>query len=359
MALLIVFFLLSILFSFLCSIWEAVLLSITPKFVKSQKLSNPEFGNTLEVYKKDIDRPLSAILTLNTIAHTVGAIGVGAQASTLFDNTTSFSLGPISLTYESLIAGVMTLAILILSEIIPKTLGANNWEKLSGFTISSLKILMFLLYPFVWFSQWITKHLKKEEIGSVLSRSDFHSMAEEGKESGVLNNSESTIIQNLMKLKGLVVEDIMTPRTVFVAANEELSLEEYYSKNKPIRYSRIPLFKDSKDHISGVALKDDILSSIVEGNGTDTLKSINREVIHVYNSTSLHILFDKLTDEKAHLAIVVDRYGSVVGLVTMEDLLETLLGLEITDEMDNIEDLQKYAKSVWKNRAQQLGLEEH
>ena len=147
MVLLILFFLLSILFSFLCSIWEAVLLSITPNYIKSKKSSNPEFGNTLEVYKKDIDRPLSAILTLNTIAHTVGAIGVGAQASSLFDETTTLALGPISLSYESLIAGGMTLAILILSEIIPKTLGANNWERLTGFTISSLKFLMIILFP--------------------------------------------------------------------------------------------------------------------------------------------------------------------------------------------------------------------
>ncbi len=351
MILLIVFFALSIVFSFLCSIWEAVLLSITPQFIKKQKTTNPSFGETLEAYKNDIDRPLSAILTLNTIAHTVGAIGVGAQAGELFDSGANFA----GISYESIIAGVMTLAILILSEIIPKTIGANNWEKLSGFTIASLRFLLIALYPFVWISKWITKRLKKENVGSVLSRSDIRSIAEEGEKTGVLEKNEGTIIKNLIKLRDITVHDIMTPRSVFVTADEDQLMKDFYENNKPLRFSRIPVYADNPDNITGLILKDELLSSLVDKQD-EKLSKIKRDILHVYDNMNLPALLDKLTSEKAHITIVVDKYGSTVGLVTMEDLLETLLGMEITDEMDKIEDLQKYARSQWEKRAKEIGL---
>jgi CBS domain containing-hemolysin-like protein len=356
MILLIVFFCLSILFSFLCSIWEAVLLSITPRYINQQKVSNPSFGETLEKYKSDIDRPLSAILTLNTIAHTVGAIGVGAQAGELFGDGDSLSILGFSLSYESLIAGVMTLAILLLSEIIPKTIGANYWKSLSGFTVTSLKFLLIVLYPLVWLSQWITKRLKKKEVGSVLSRSDFHSMAEEGEQSGVLEKNESTIIKNLIKLQEITVHDIMTPRTVFIAADESTLLKDFYDANQPLRFSRIPIYKDTIDNITGIILKDELLSNIIDKHGDKKLSEIRRDVVFVYDYTKLPDLLDKLSDNKGHLAIVVDKFGGTLGLVTMEDLMETLLGREITDEMDTIEDLQQYARNVWAKRAKKMGL---
>ena len=222
MALLIFFFVLSILFSFLCSIWEAVLLSITPSFIGRKVREGSQLGADLEVFKEDIDRPLSAILTLNTIAHTVGAIGVGAQAANVFDGP---SLIP-GVPTETIIASVMTLAILILSEIIPKTIGANMWESLAGFTVKSLKILLFILAPFVWVSQLITKNLKRDKEKSVFSKADLAAMTHAGEESGLLAQSESTIIKNLLRFEEVSVRDIMTPRTV---SYTHLTLPTIYS----------------------------------------------------------------------------------------------------------------------------------
>jgi CBS domain containing-hemolysin-like protein len=197
MGLLIFFFLTSICFSFLCSIWEAVILSVTPSYVNRQVQEGTATGKLLQAYKQDIDKPLSAVLTLNTIAHTVGAIGVGAQAGKLF-GTSTINLGITSLSYESFIAGAMTLAILILSEIIPKTIGANMWKELAPFTVRSLRVLMWVLFPFVWMSQLITKALKKDKERSVFSRADFAALTSAGLESGALDKSESKIIQNLL-----------------------------------------------------------------------------------------------------------------------------------------------------------------
>lgn len=203
---LIIFFLLSIGFSFLCSILEAVLLSITPSYINSEVSKGTSTGKTLQEYKEDIDKPLSAILTLNTIAHTVGAIGVGSVAGKIFADK-DISLGFMNLSYESLVAGIMTLAILILSEIIPKTIGANNWKSLAPFTISTLKILLFLLAPFVWVSQLITKRLKSDKHKSVLSRSDILAITAAGGESGALKANESTIINNLLSFEKQTVRD--------------------------------------------------------------------------------------------------------------------------------------------------------
>jgi len=352
MPLLIFFFVLSILFSFLCSIWEAVLLSITPSFISRKVQEGSQLGADLEMFKEDIDRPLSAILTLNTIAHTVGAIGVGAQAATVFGNTP----GPFGIPSETIVASVMTLAILILSEIIPKTIGANMWQSLAGFTVKSLKFLLFILAPFVWVSQLITKNLKRDKDKSVFSKADLAAMTHAGEESGVLAQSESTIIKNLLAFEEVAVQDIMTPRTVMVKADEATTLMDFYKNNQPLRFSRIPIFQDSSDNITGIVLKDEVLQYLVEDKDTVTLKELKREVLAVKNDKRLPDLFEVMTTQRAQIAIVVDNYGSLVGLVTMEDLLETLLGLEIVDESDGEADLQKLARQKWETRAKKLGL---
>ncbi len=352
MFLLLAFFALSITFSFLCSIWEAVLLSITPSFINRKVQEGSQLGADLEVFKEDIDRPLSAILTLNTIAHTVGAIGVGAQAANVFEGT-PYILGIPS---ETVIASVMTLAILILSEIIPKTIGANMWQSLAGFTVKSLKFLLFVLAPFVWVSQLITKNLKRDKDKSVFSKADLAAMTHAGEESGVLAQSESTIIKNLLAFEEVSVQDIMTPRTVMVKADETTTLMDFYKSNQPLRFSRIPIFQESSDNITGVVLKDEILQFLVEDKDNVTLKELKRDMLAVRNDKPLPELFEVMTTQRAQIAIVVDSYGSLVGLVTMEDLLETLLGLEIVDESDGEVDLQKLARQKWEGRAKKLGL---
>ncbi|RUM34722.1 MAG: hemolysin [Desulfobulbus sp.] len=355
MTLLILFFFMSIGFSFLCSIWEAVLLCITPAFVTTLEREKPSLGERVRRFKEEVDRPLSAILSLNTMAHTVGAIGVGVQAGKVFGAHT-LALGVVHISYESIIAGIMTMAILILSEIIPKTIGANYWKELTPFTIRSVSILMVLLKPLVWLSQWITKHLKKDKEKSVLSRADFAAFTEIGAQSGAINKNESRIIGNLLKLQSIKSSDIMTPRSVMVAADEQWSAAGFCRKFPESNFSRIPLYHEAPDNITGFVLRDEILSRVAEGQGDVLLKTLQRQVPVVSPNQLLPDLLDSLLEKRSHLAVVVNEFGSVLGLVTMEDVLETLLGIEIVDETDTEVDLQALARKKWEDRAQKHGL---
>ncbi len=346
---LIVFFLLSIVFSFLCSIWEAVLLSITPKYIKEKVAEKSSIGTKLEEFKEEIDRPLSAILTLNTIAHTVGAIGVGASAGELYGNT-QLDLGVLSISGETIIAVVMTLAILLLSEIIPKTLGANNWKALAPFTVKSLSILLLILKPLVWLSQMITKRFKKEKDKSVLRRADILALTVEGEVSGALDKGESKIIKNLLRFSTIKAKDVMTPRTVIEAAKNSHEVGEFYETFKPFSFSRIPLFDEDLDSVTGIVLKDQVLEEMISGNKTTKLANMQREVRFIDENTSINELFEDMTKNAEHIVMVTNNFGVTVGLVTMEDVVETLLGLEIMDESDQVADLQALARDKWTQR---------
>lgn len=355
MTILIGFFLLSIIFSFLCSVWEAVLLSVTPSYIKRKETDDPEMGILLASLKKDIDKPLSAILTLNTIAHTVGAIGVGAQAGKLFGDNQLDIFG-FAMSYESIVATLMTLAILFLSEIIPKTIGANNWKSLAPFTAKSLKILSWILYPFIMLSTLVTRALKKDKNKSIFSKQDFAAMVDVVSESGDLSKQDHLLIKNLLNFDDLSVRDVMTPRTVMVMAEESQTLGEFYKKNKIRSLSRIPLYKETKDEVSGILLKDHLLQNLLEGNEEMLLSDLGRETTFVPGSMTLRKVFETLNERQEHMAIVVDEYGGVMGLVTLEDIIETLFGFEIVDETDAITDPQKFARQKWEARAKRLGL---
>ncbi len=348
--LLIVFFLVSICFSFLCSLWEAVLLSVTPAYAQMKLEEGTKIGQSLQDFKENIDRPLAGILTLNTIAHTAGAIGVGVQASAIWEN--SFPL------MTSVVVPVlMTLGILILSEIIPKTIGANNWERLAPFTVTSLKIVDAVLYPLIWFLQLITKALKSDEMKSVLSRNEFLLMTQIGAREGVIDKGESEIIRNLLRFDTITAQDIMTPRTVLKGARAEATLQEFYDANENLRFSRIPIYRDqSKDQVIGFFLKDDLLSGLVKGKGSEPLESIKREILVVDKQTPLPELFNLLVSKREHIALVIGEFGGTSGVVTMEDVIETLLGLEIVDEFDHIDDMQVLARQSWEKRAKALGI---
>jgi len=340
--LLIFFFVMSIAFSFLCSILEAVLLSITPRYVKQKIAEGSGIGRLLQLYKEDIDKPLSAILTLNTIAHTVGAIGVGAVAGE------AIGTGPISdtipISWESVVATVMTLCILILSEIIPKTIGANNWRALSGFTVYTIRVLLWVLAPLVWLSQLITKSLKKEKGKSILSRSDFTQMALEGLNTGTLAKEETEMIKNLMDFEKMTVRDIMTPRSVAFMLDGETTVSEYMHSTPAKSFSRIPVFLEDKDNVVGLVLKDDMLSMMAENKGNLKIQEIMRNLNVIKDDMPLPELFRFLARSKQHLALIKDEFGTVVGLVSLEDVFETLLGHEIVDESDKVVDLQEYAR---------------
>ena len=334
----------------MCSVWEAVLLSVTPTYVSRMEREKPITGKLLNRFKEDIDRPLSAILTLNTIAHTVGAVGVGVEAGKIF-GPNYLSLYFIEIPYESVIAGLMTLAILVLSEIIPKTIGATYWKNLTPFTVRSLRVLIVVLAPFVWLSKFITRLIKTEKGRSVFSRADFAAMADAGHKSGALDRDEKSIIQNLLRLENLKVRGIMTPRSVLMMVDEEMPIDQIYKEFKPMVFSRIPVYKEHPDNITGIILKDSILENLAQDRHSKKANELKRDVLFVEDNFSVAKLMDTLILNRQHVAMVADSFGSVVGLVTMEDLFETLLGMEIVDETDKVEDLQKLAREKWKKRA--------
>lgn len=351
MTLLITFFCVSLVFSFLCSMWEAVLLSITPTYAEIQKNEGTASGKLLSQFKQDIDRPLSAILTLNTVAHTVGAIGVGAQATQIWSDSAAWIT-------QLAVPAIMTLAILVFSEIIPKTLGAVHWKALAPFTVRCLQFIITIFAPLVWISQLITGAFKGEEKGSMLTRSDFVAMTKIGTDAGVFEESESEIIRNLLRFERVRAEDIMTPRTVVVASSSDQTLQDFYDAHPNLRFSRIPVFQgDSRDLVTGFILKDELLEQMVEGNTTKSIDELRRPIMVIPRAFPLPDLFGRLVEKREHIAVVVDEYGGLAGIVTMEDVIETLLGLEIVDESDHAEDMQHHARSKWEARARAHGLD--
>ncbi|MCG8428748.1 MAG: hemolysin family protein [Chromatiales bacterium] len=348
--LLIIFFLVAIVISFLCSLWEAALLSITPSYAQIKQSEGSQVGKLLQTFKENIDRPLAAILTLNTIAHTVGAIGVGEQASKIWAET-----DPLITSF--IVPVLMTLAILILSELIPKTIGANFWKELAPFTVLSLSIVIMLLYPLIWFSQFITRALKKDKSKSVFSRLDFLAMTEIGAKEGVFEKRESEIITNLLRFDTIQAKDIMTPRTVVKTAPEKMTIKAYFEAHKELRFSRIPLYQEeSHDHITGYILKDELLANLIKDDGNRPISTIKRDIIVIHETFPIPELFNRFLKKREHIALVVDDFGGMSGIVTMEDVIETLLGMEIVDELDHTEDMQALARKNWEKRAKHLGL---
>ncbi len=353
MTLLLIYATVSIFFSFLCSILEAVLLSVTPTFINVKKNEGLAYAEALENLKKDVDKPLIAILTLNTIAHTVGAILVGVQAEQL-----PYKVEFLGFNIVGVVSAIMTLLILIVSEIIPKTIGASYWKQLANFTSKALIVLMFpLKYTgILWLLQLTTKLIGNKGHGSILSREDFTAMTDIAEQEGVFQESESKVIKNLLNFKEVQVKDIMTPRTVLKSADEEQSIQGFFDEHPTLRFSRIPIYSENPDTITGYFLKDQLLEAIIKGNGEQPLKEIKRTILVTQRNLPIPSLFEQLIDQREHIALVVDEYGSVSGLVTQEDMIETLLGLEIMDESDNIEDLQLLARKSWERRAKRLGI---
>ena len=365
MGLLLFYAFISIFFSFLCSILEAVLLSITPTFITVKKQEGKEYAKTLESLKKDVDKPLIAILTLNTIAHTVGAILVGVQAKAayaeMYGSQKRIILG-MTITEElmvGIVSSIMTILILVASEIIPKTIGATYWKNLASFTSVALTVLIWPLRVtgILWLLQLTTKLIGgKGHHGSVLSREDFHAMTDIAHQEGVFLESESKVIKNLLTFKDVEAKDIMTPRTVMKIENENVTIKDFFDKNLNLRFSRVPIYSNDPDSISGLVLKDEVFKEMALDNGDKTLADIKRNILIVSRKMAIPKLFENLVESKNHMALVVDEYGTVSGLVTMEDVIETLLGFEIMDESDNIADLQSHARKSWEIRAKNLGL---
>jgi CBS domain containing-hemolysin-like protein len=343
----------SIFFSFLCSILEAVLLSVTPTFINVKKQEGKDYALTLEKLKKDVDKPLIAILTLNTIAHTLGAMMVGIEAESLPYKIEFWGINTVGV-----VSAIMTFLILVASEIIPKTIGATYWKGLANFASKTLLILIFPLKwtGILWLLQLTTKLIGGKGHGSVLSREGFMAMTEIAHEEGVFQENESKIIKNLLTFKEIFAKDIMTPRTVMKTEDEKTTVEDFFKRNLNIRFSRIPVYSNDADNIIGLVLKDEIFKEMALDNNSKKLSELKRDIIVIDRNLPIPTLFEKLVESRNHMALVVDEYGSVSGLVTMEDVIETLLGLEIMDESDNVSDLQNLARKSWEARAKKLGI---
>ncbi len=361
MVLLLIFALFAIAFSFLCSIFEAVLLSISPSYVQVKVEEGGRTGELLQRFKRELNEPLTAILSLNTVAHTVGAILVGAQTGAALGEG-GFALPWVGWTvsYEVLVSVVMTLAILIFSEIIPKNLGATYWKSLAPFTVKSLDIMVkiFKVLGIVWVSNKINVLMGGGDAHSTaLTRVEFAMMAEAQTKEGKLKEEEGRILRNLLNFESLTVHDVMTPRTVVVGARATLTIREFYEKFDNSPFSRYPIFGETRDHVMGYVLKDMVYKAIIQKRDEEKVVALARDLLTVPQDTSLHTLIDLMLARREPVAMVVDEFGGMEGLVTMEDAMETLLGLEIMDEMDSTQDMQRLARERWESRARAMGLE--
>jgi CBS domain containing-hemolysin-like protein len=353
MTLLIVYALVSILFSFLCSILEAALLSFTPTFLKIKSKEGRSYAKILTNFKKDIDKPLIAILTINTIAHTVGAILVGVEAEKL-----PYKVEVWGVNLVGIVSAIMTFLILVVSEIIPKTIGATYWKKLGAFTAISLNLIIWpLKYSGVLYVLLLTTRLigKSAHVSS-MSREEFIAITDAAEQEGVFDDNESAVIRNLLLFKSIKARDVMTPFPVVTMEDERLTLEEFHDLHRSVRFSRIPVYRDKSHNITGFVLKDEILEEIVEEHGDKLLSDLRRDIAVVPFDQPIPKLFESFIQHRTHIALVVDDFGNTIGVVTMEDIIETLLGLEIMDESDAIEDMQQQARKNWERRAKRMGI---
>lgn len=318
---------------------EAIILSSTPTFIEIKLEEGKKYADKLKHLKENIDKPLAAILTLNTFAHTIGAAGVGAQAQLIWGNE-----------YLSVVSVILTLLILFFSEIIPKTLGATYWKQLSPLATHILKVMIITLYPFVIISKFLTKSISKKKAKKAISRNEFSALAKIGSRVGIFNEEESNILENLVVFNKITAKDILTPRTVVVTANEDMTVEEFYKKKDLINFSRIPIYKDSPDNISGFILKDEILVEVIEKNFDKTLSEFKREIEVIFENYAVHKLLGDMVHNNEQIVLIIDEHGGMEGIVTLEDVLETLIGLEIIDETDVYKDMRVAAKEALQKR---------
>lgn len=341
MTLLLVYLFAALFISFLCSVLEAVLLTVPVSYLNVKESEGEKSATLFLKHKDNIDKPLSAILTLNTIAHTIGAAGVGAQAIHVFGEA-----------YFGYVSVVLTILILIFSEIIPKSIGANYWRTIAMPSAVAIQVMVIVTYPLVVISEYITKLFSRKTKENTVSREELSVMANIGMDEGVFQESENRIIQNLIKLKMLKTFEVMTPRVVVVVANEEMTLEEFMQKKEFLHFSRIPVFSEVKDNITGYVLRSAVFEFLAmdDANQQVKLKNIKREIIAVHSLKPVFEVWDYLLEHKEHIALVVDEYGGMDGIITMEDIIESLIGLEIVDEKDSVTDMQQLARERWEQR---------
>ncbi len=343
MVLLIVYVLIALCFSFICSLLEATLLTVTPAQVESAKAARRPWGKRMQLLKEDIDRPLSAILTLNTFAHTMGAAGAGAQYARVY--------GDIG---EAIFAAALTLAILIFTEIIPKTLGARYALFFAPSVSSFLPWLIRFLAPLVWLCQRITRLIARSSgHGQNYDREELAAMAAASQKQGVIDEREGAVFKNMLRLQLIRISDLMTPRTVVFMRPEDETGSEFIKSIATFPYSRIPVYGESPEQITGFVMRSEVLyKQLTEGEDFQ-LRDLRRPLAITPEVARLDTVFERMVRERIHIMLVVDEFGSTTGLVTLEDVVETVFGFEIVDESDRYEDMQALARKRWEEKNSQ------
>ncbi len=340
MFLLVSFALTAIAVSFLCSVFEAALLSVVPSYVAQLEETSPRLFKKISAFKQNIDTPIAAILTLNTIAHTVGAAGVGAQVSELWGNS-----------YLGIASAIMTFAILVFSEIIPKTIGVTYWRQLIPAMCFSLDVMIFILRPFLYLSEFITRLFGGSGQTSNI-RAEIKALAKMGKEEKVIDEAKCRMITNIINLPEVKVKDVMTPRTVVRCVKPGVTVSQFEKLAADIPFSRIPLIDEDKQLFLGYVHKSCAYKSV----GTDPVEKYVHQMPTVYSDAHLEYVFALMLENRNHIALVVDQHGTWQGIITLEDIIETILGNEIMDESDTVADLRQYAKIKWDNKKKSLHL---
>ena len=339
MALLLLFLLGAMAISFLCSILEATLMSTPISYITMREEEGYKPAPRFKEYKQDSSRPIAAILSLNTIANTIGAAGVGRQATIIFGSE-----------WFGLISALMTILILIFSEIIPKTLGTTRWKSLMGFATRAIRVLIFIMYPLVLLIEKLTNLITPKEMEAAVSREEVSAMANVAEEEGDLEEDENTIIQNLISMDEVKAFDVMTPRVVCEIAPESMTLKAFYKNKRYRHHSRIPVYADNDEYITGYILRMEALQLMAEDKFDLTLGDIRRDVATFDEDTPLDQIWDEMLSKDEQIAIIINEYGSFQGILTLEDVIETLLGSEIVDENDTVRDMQQLARDKWEKR---------
>ena len=326
--------------SFLCSILEASLMSTPISYVTMREEDGYKPASRFKQYKQDTSRPIAAILSLNTIANTIGAAGVGQQANILFGSH-----------WFALVSIIVTILILVFSEIIPKTIGATRWKSLMGFTTACISFLIFIMYPIVVCIEWLQKHITpKDSTDTSVSRDEVSAMANVAEEEGDLEEDENANIQNLINMDDVTAADVMTPRVVAHIAPERMTIKTFYRDKRYLHHSRIPVFADNDEYITGYILRMEALQLMAEDKYDVTLGEIKREIASFNEDTPLDEIWDEMLRKDEQISVIINEYGSFQGILTLEDVIETLLGSEIVDEYDTVRDMQQLALDKWKKR---------
>lgn len=332
MGLILLYFLGALSLSFLCSVLEAVLLSTPMSYISMRENQGSKTATLMKQYKNNVDRPVGAILSLNTTAHTIGSAGVGAESIKIFGEQ-----------YFGLISAILTLLILVLSEIIPKTIGASYWRSLAMPSTRIIRVLILITYPLVLLSELITKVFTPRGNQASMSREEVSAMVDVGTTEGIFRESESKLIKSCIALSGVKARQIMTPSIVVESACQDLTVKDFQAKQS-WSFSRIPVYAGDKDYITGYVLKDAVLKLLSEDQFHVKLSDLKRPILTFREEESVFQIWEKMLEKREHISVIIDEYGGLRGLVTMEDIIETMTGVEIVDEDDVAVDMQALAK---------------